>query len=593
MKRFNYFLGLFMMMSLAGMSQVRDVSLNVAPTLEYTVWDSDLALTNAPMIGGRLGFGFGRFFEIRGTYMQSFPLKTNLKGLEDNMAHIVGEDWMNNNSLADQLKAQKVNVSRWGGELKANIGTKNVAPYIILGSGVNTLKYDYSLNDANAIVNDKEYKEKQIYVAAGLGVKFNLTDRLVMTLEGRNTMFNVDSTNIYLKPTNKAHTRAYNWSGAVGLEYYLGGRNPKEMSELDKAYLNTFTNGFRGVKFAIEPSAKYVNFDYDAVSKGTYFLGGYAGIDITDFIGVRGFYFQSTGDKLNLNFDKVLQMYGGNIIAYLNYATGVVPFITLGGGYIDVMDNDKFTTKFESNGFVYGSAGIDIPLFKSVMAYGSVGNMITTQKNEESLSSPSDLKHHLTYDFGLRFKLGNRTQSPERILAEKKKAMNAAHQAELDDAKANYDAKIAELNQKLDSAYAQGNVEEAVELMQEKKEAEATAVSKQEKTTVAATQSESNLVKLSANDLKVLVEEVMNTLDNKPQNAAPQYHYNEYYRSTNSINERIDMLERLFLMNYMPQAPAVVTPQNNAVNQELLNTLKELNLQLKKNNTVSEPNKQQ
>ncbi len=394
MKKMIMIIGLFSIMGFSAISQVKDISLNVAPTAEYTIWDNHIAVNNSALLGGRLGFGFGRFFEIRGTYMRSIDLKANLKDLENSLSDAWGNDWIENNSLADQLKSQNISITRWGGELKANIGTRRISPYIVLGSGVNIFEYDKALINANELAEG--YTEKQIYISGGLGFKLNLTKRLVMAVEVRNTMFNVDSSNLYLTSKPDGAMTTYNWSGAVSFEYYLGGRNPNKMTELDKAYLKTFSNGFKGATFSVEPSAKYIDFHEDAFPEGMFLLGGYAGVDLTDFIGFRGFYFHSTGNSLSLKFDKTMQMYGGNIIAYLNYNTGVVPFISLGGGYLDVMKDDSVYDKDQSAAFAMANVGIDIPLSKNILAYGSVGNMITTNKKEKDLTNPSELIHHMT-----------------------------------------------------------------------------------------------------------------------------------------------------------------------------------------------------
>ncbi len=220
----------------------------------------------------------------------------------------------------------------------------------------------------------------------------------------------------------------------------------------------------------------------------------------------------------------------------------------------------------------------------------------------------------MTYDFGLRFKLGASAQSPQEIIKRKEEADAAAQRAILYkqqtdyDAKidslnqqmekstadqqdilrkqqADYDAKIDALNQQLKKAYAKGNVEEAVELIQEKKQIEAIP---QEK------------VALSGKELEALIIEIMEKM-NKPQRNETRGYYSDYYKGTNNIYERIDMLERLFLqMNYMPQAPAVyqqpvypnsvnqqILNQQN-VNQQILKTLDELNKQLKRNNELLE-----
>jgi hypothetical protein len=55
------------------------------------------------------------------------------------------------------------------------------------------------------------------------------------------------------------------WSAI--LQFYLGGRKPGTLSELDKAYYNKFSNGFKGIQWIIEPSLNYIKFDDKSLLK--------------------------------------------------------------------------------------------------------------------------------------------------------------------------------------------------------------------------------------------------------------------------------------------------------------------------------------
>jgi hypothetical protein len=58
-----------------------------------------------------------------------------------------------------------------------------------------------------------------------------------------------------------------NWSAQSSLQFYLGGRKPGTLSELDKAYYNKFSNGFKGIQWIIEPSLNYIKFDDKSLLK--------------------------------------------------------------------------------------------------------------------------------------------------------------------------------------------------------------------------------------------------------------------------------------------------------------------------------------
>ena len=166
-------------------AQVKDISFAIAPTAEYVLWNKKSAIENGFMVGGYVGFGFGKNLELLGSYSQSLGLKSRIDGF----------------SAPDNIKAvftpTDVNVHSWGGELKGNIPmTYSFQPYITLGSGIQTVKANQTTQDA-------------IYFAFGLGSKFNLTRRLTLNVQARGTHFNSDASNILHNPS-EAKTSTYN-----------------------------------------------------------------------------------------------------------------------------------------------------------------------------------------------------------------------------------------------------------------------------------------------------------------------------------------------------------------------------------------------
>ncbi len=388
-------------------AQVKDISVTFAPVGEYTFWDYKSGLEDGFLVGGKVGFGFGEFIELRGTYLQSYDLKTNFEhyGLANYDMNI--------------FTPQDVRLTRWGGEFKANIGTHGLNPYLTLGSGIQTIEPS----------NNEKFK--QIYASLGLGIKLNLSERVVFLVEGKNTMFNFNSAAHLLTTDNKTafgvtegdftDNRLSNWAIQGALQFYLGGRNPGTLSELDKAYLNQFRGGLRGVQLIIEPGAAYVEFDKNSLYRDNWFVGGYAGLDFNQYIGLRGFYFQAVENmKLSTDFEN-LSMYGMEFRARLNASTGITPFITLGGGYINPQNNylGKGDAIVKGNEFASGGLGLNIPLGKRVLITGGAKAMITSAENAEDIQVPGDLQTHFMYNAGIKFTLGRKSKSTEAIYQEK------------------------------------------------------------------------------------------------------------------------------------------------------------------------------
>lgn len=71
MKKIQILAMLFILMSYIGKAQVKDISFTLSPAAEYTWWDDKAGLEDNLLVGGKLGFGFGEFIEIRGLYFQS------------------------------------------------------------------------------------------------------------------------------------------------------------------------------------------------------------------------------------------------------------------------------------------------------------------------------------------------------------------------------------------------------------------------------------------------------------------------------------------------------------------------------------------
>ena len=554
-------------------AQVKDISFAIAPTAEYVLWNKKSAIENGFMVGGYVGFGFGKNLELLGSYSQSLGLKSRIDGF----------------SAPDNIKAvftpTDVNVHSWGGELKGNIPmTYSFQPYITLGSGIQTVKANQTTQDA-------------IYFAFGLGSKFNLTRRLTLNVQARGTHFNSDASNILHNPS-EAKTSTYNqwvtdnvsnksmlnWSLQAGLQLYLGGRNPDELTELDNSYTN-----LKNFKVVVAPAIGYIDFDSDNNFRNTYLAGASLGFDFTEYIGVRGFYYQAMKDeKVSLDFDK-LSLYGADFLARLNVSNGVVPYITVGAGYLNVGNGYQgkvATVENKSSIFAKGGIGLAIPLSKHLELFG-VANLLYTTGNESAsnaLKSPNKLQSNIFYNAGIRIKFAKENEKyTYQDLA------NEIHASEINEGKEQvkvqnntkttpisqkqkdidyYNAQIATVEKQIQLAYRQNDINNASLLLKEKEKWEKLRNNYVAENIPYPSENQANLVRMTPEQLQTLISEIVNKIE-EGEGKTP--------------DQRIDRLEKLLLeINKDNQK----IEEQQKINQSILDSVKNLEENIQKTNVV-------
>ena len=554
-------------------AQVKDISFAIAPTAEYVWWNKKSAIENGFMAGGYVGFGFGRNLELLGSYSQSLGFKSTIDGL----------------SAPDNIKnafvSTDVDVRRWGGELKGNIPMAySFQPYVTLGSGIQTIK-------ANEVGQDA------VYFTFGLGAKFNLARRLTLNVQAKGSRFNLDASNILHKtsePTTSTYNQwitnnvsdknMFNWSVGAGLQLYLGGRNPNELTELDHSYTN-----LKSFKFVVAPSLGYIKFDNDNNFRDAYLAGASIGFDFTEYIGIRGFYYQAMNDeKISSSFDK-LSLYGADFSARLNVSNGVVPYITVGGGYLKAGNGYQgkvATVENESGIYAKGGIGLAIPLGKHLELFGAA-NLLYTTNNENAtnaLKSPDKLQTNILYNAGIRIKFAKENEkytyqdlvsqlhTPEtnnvteqtKVQTTTKVAPVSQKQKDID----YYNAQIAAVEKQIQNAYRQNDINNASLLLKEKKKWEDLRNNYVAENVTYSTENQVRLVRMTPEQLQTLISEVVNKIE-EGEGKTP--------------DQRIDRLEKLLLeVNNNDKT----IEEQQKINQSILEAIKNLEEKTEKTNIV-------
>ena len=582
-----FFFSLLLIASMHIKGQANKISLNLSPTAGYTWWDNQLFIKNGPMVGGVVGIGLGRNLELRGIYEQSVDLKSTLNSLDVPM------------DIVDKFNSREVDVTRWGGEFKANIPTQGkLSPYITLGSGVQKLKFD-------------DLKQEQIYLTAGLGTRFYLGERVALNLEGKLHAFNLDAANILRVnnpegdafndwiDNNISNERMMNWSLNVGIQFYLGDKNPNNYSALERALDNQNSNGLKGLRFVFEPGGAYINFDNSSNLRNTYLLGGALGVDFNDYVGLRAFYYRSTEDeKVSFDFDN-MAMYGADFIAKLNVSSGIVPYITMGGGYMNVYGSYVGNISLlptNSSYFAKGGVGLTIPVSRYVEVFGAANLLLTTDKEDPiDVESTEDLKKHTMFNAGLKFNIGKKANTYG--------AINTYVDQRMSDKTMMYEQRIAELKKELDKAYEVNDIEKAAQIINEKQRLETEIIASANEpqvyatapiapATVASTTTRSEgetMIRLTPAELESMIDKVVQGV------GAPVL-------KKETPEERLDRLERMIMgqgpttfsqqpATYSQQPESKVITQEEVYvpkaidnsNQELLNEMKRISDRIEEN----------
>ncbi len=263
---------------------------------------------------------------------------------------------------------------------------------------------------------------RNIYLLGGLGLQFTAADRYAVSVSVEDLAYRytpgstfftaADLADVGLGYDNFNQTTVNNLAVRGSVQLYLGGRRPGQLTAVDRELRRQFSGGLSGLSLAVEPFYGRVRFD-DAFSyRDQSFVGGEVGIDLGPLVGVRGFYARGTngGDPTQL---QDIQLVGGDLRFRLSESGTFVPFLTVGGGYLDVLDgyadDDGATPEnalAQDRPFAAGGAGVEVFLTPRLRAIGEVRALAMSAQDEDDLSQPEDVYLSPLFRAGLSVGLG-------------------------------------------------------------------------------------------------------------------------------------------------------------------------------------------
>jgi len=401
----------------AAEAQVSGISYTLAPVIEGISFNDDAALKSNVLFGGKLGFGFGEFIELNGLYLYGNNLETDFGGLS-------GFDDVTT-ALLDALPSRTTDVQQFGGELKFNIGRGSLFPFVTLGSGV--VRFDpEGLNHSKAI-----------YLSGGLGLQHTIENRYAFVLQvstlsyrynpAASLLSNADIAAVGLTPDDFDRVTVNNLSADVGVKFYVGGWPHGQMTDFDRALLDQLRGGLWAA-FRLEPSAGEINSpELLGFRDNQRMLCLSTGIDVGPYAGLRGFYWRGATDDSWTEFDD-LQAYGGELkLAFSNLGGGLTPYVTLGGGYMDVMDGyvGNGVAVPEDYPFALGGIGVVMPLGSAVSVDACLRSVLMSTAGVENVASPGDVESSSMFTVGVSFGFGGAARTSGGVFGREMAASKA------------------------------------------------------------------------------------------------------------------------------------------------------------------------
>ena len=398
------------------------ITYSLGPVGEGVRWDDNAGLSDAFFYGGEVGLRFGSRMEASGLYLRGNDVETDF-------ADFSGEPALVNQGLGDVMP-REVDVQRYGGRLQLNLNSGSITPYLDLGTGI--IRFEPSALESS----------QSIYVAPGAGFILSSTsgytlsaaaDLLTYRYNPADFLSEVDAETAGQERADFDTRTVYSPSIRTSLAIRLGGPAPRRSTARRRSLL-----GSRGgPRFFVEPFYGQVNFNDNLSFAETQPIAGLtAGAEIGSYVTLSGFYWRGTQDEKVLDtelpdaFDDI-QFYGGEADLRLNtdYAGGFVPYLTLGGGYVDVFEGYQgrsALTPPEDRFFAIAGGGLEVPLFSALRLNAGVRTLVMSQQELSTLQDPDRLHASPLYTAGLEFSLGGRQPGLVERQAAAEEALRAA-----------------------------------------------------------------------------------------------------------------------------------------------------------------------
>lgn len=351
----------------------QNVSYSIAPSYEEIRWDDAFGLEDARLIGVRAALDFGPYFSL-----QPFYAWKDEVGLREGLVPPAGSE------IPDFF-----DVKALGTEFQVNFGRGALVPFVRGGGGV--LRTDDSVSG----------RRDRILLRGGGGLRFGLGNRVSAEVFGERL-----ATRLSEPLVPGAIDEADLPEGGIvnSMVFGAGVRVP-------------FGGGYQAMQgvsgilpgIFVQPFVSRIDFNDELRLGQEYTAGARAGIDFNQNVGLRAFYWRGVEDGFQETTD--LDGYGAEAQFALNTEPGISPFIILGAGRVNFMDEfrDLDGAARDRQDHLTLGGGVAIGLGdRTRIELGARDLLMTVGEDIRDVTNPNDLVSNWQYSAGLSVTFGAR-----------------------------------------------------------------------------------------------------------------------------------------------------------------------------------------
>ena len=360
------------------------VRFTLAPSAEYVWWDDAVPLKDYTLIGARAGADFGRLLGVTAWYHRGDDIPVNFA-----RSGLVADGTPFANTTTD--------VETFGTNLELKLGSGTIVPFVHGGAGV----IRFTPADAPRI--------EQVNYRYGGGLQYDVARniRATVLLEDSRFLLRPEALSSETPdvPSEDPRATRSNWTASASLGFALGGARGTYDDTQDR---------WSFASIPLEPFVGRLEFDDDNMPRQTV-AGVRAGVDLGNYVGLRGVYWQGRTDGFGERMP--IQGYGAEAQFNLNASLGVAPFLIAGAHRIDYQDDYRDAlgmVREDENALVVGG-GVGLRLTDKFRLNVAARDFIRSSRDIDDIASVDELTHNWMLSAGIAFNIGRSRDRAEDI----------------------------------------------------------------------------------------------------------------------------------------------------------------------------------
>lgn len=364
--------------------EAQGVRFTVAPSAEYVWWDEALPLKDYTLLGLRAGADFGRLIGLTAWYHRGNDIPV---ALSETSLRLSGAPLANTTT----------DVETFGANIAFKFGTGAIVPFVHGGAGL--IRF----------LPTAAPRSEQVNYRYGGGIQYDMARNIRATILVEDSRFRLAPEALTAEtpdaPSENPRATRSNWTASAALGFAIGGPRGSKGAGADE---------WSFASVPIEPFVGRLEFDDDNLARQTV-AGVRAGVDLGNYVGLRGVYWQGRSDGLGDR--QPIQGYGAEAQFNLNASLGLAPFLVAGVQRIDYEEEYRDLdglVREDENALVLGG-GVGLRLTDNFRLNVAARNFIRSGRDLDDISSVDEITHNWMLSAGLAFNIGrSRTTAKER-----------------------------------------------------------------------------------------------------------------------------------------------------------------------------------